>query len=599
MALSGLGPSTVWKQFDALCAGDEIVRKEVRSLLNARFGVPPSSGVPEQPLPLPLALFAGRFRATAYLGAGSFGDVYRVVDTRTGAVRALKKLRATDPRALAYFKSEFRLLTGRLPARGGPYPNIATLYELYEHDDEGWFFTMELVEGVNLLSYLRSRPPGQCFDAARHCLEQLVRGLGILHGELEILHRDLKPENILVAADGRLVLLDFSLAQTLTADPRRGTIAGTPEFMSPEQLDGGALTAASDWYAVGVLLYYALTGTSPFPATSPFHDRSRDSIVPPRTMHSETPEDLSNLCMSLLEADPVRRASGTDVLECLGRREPRVALHPQRTTPFVGRDEQIASLEAAFGRSAIAPVVVHLTGPSGIGKTSLIQKFVERASRDTTTLVLAGRCHYAESIRYKGLDGIVDELTLKLKEWSRTEFERVRPRGFSHLVQMFPVLGQLARDASVSESADSADARVRGWAALREMLGRIAERHRLILIVDDLQWCGDDGLIALASCSGLRTPRRRWRSWRIARKTWLRDGPADLAPKGGPMPSSSYSRARCPPTRSRWAVWRRPKRRGSLLRFRPRRSRRAPPRARRRRRWGIHSSFMKWRGGCA
>src|SRR5262249_41815528 len=133
------------------------------------------------------------------------------------------------------------------------HENLVALHEL--HADGGrWFFTMELVDGVPFLD--RVRPGGRLdSERLRDGLAQLARGLGRLH-DAGIVHRDLKPSNVLRGGDGRGVLRDFGLAAERPDEPWAGTAA----YLAPE----GPRTPAADWYAVGVMLYEALTGALPF-----------------------------------------------------------------------------------------------------------------------------------------------------------------------------------------------------------------------------------------------------------------------------------------------------------------------------------------------
>src|SRR3954467_9356071 len=126
---------------------------------------------------------------------------------------------------------------------------------------------MELVRGLSFVDYTRG--PGQARrsdDRTVHALRQLVDGVSALHRSGK-LHRDIKPSNVLVTADGRVVILDFGLMTELvpaSAGAGSYAMAGTPAYMSPEEGSGATPSEASDWYAVGVTLYQALTGRMPF-----------------------------------------------------------------------------------------------------------------------------------------------------------------------------------------------------------------------------------------------------------------------------------------------------------------------------------------------
>src|SRR5262249_19908450 len=139
------------------------------------------------------------------------------------------------------------------------------------------------------------------------------------------LHRDIKPSNVLVTASGRVVLLDFGLVAEATPSdlgPNSAVaqLAGTPIYMSPEQLARRALSPASDWYSVGVMLYQALTGVTPHAARASdwveLAMRRKLAPPPPSAVRAGIPVDLEALCMRLLHPDPKARASGDDILRC-------------------------------------------------------------------------------------------------------------------------------------------------------------------------------------------------------------------------------------------------------------------------------------------
>ena len=177
-----------------------------------------------------------------------------------------------DPGSLFTFKREFRTLSEVV------HPNLVSPYELVAEGDQ-WYFTMELVPGRDLLDWVRD---GRDVDAViarnpvpalaelvdegrlRRALRQVAIGVSALHA-LGLLHRDLKPSNVLVRATGHVSILDFGLTVDLLE--RLSTqehTAGTLAYMAPEQMGGEPLGAPSDWYAIGIMLYEALTGRMPF-----------------------------------------------------------------------------------------------------------------------------------------------------------------------------------------------------------------------------------------------------------------------------------------------------------------------------------------------
>jgi tetratricopeptide (TPR) repeat protein len=336
------------------------------------------------------------------------------------------------------------------------------------------------------------------FLRLRGALRQLAEVLIELHAQGR-LHRDIKPSNVLVTLQGRVVLLDFGLSKEMEPRPdpetSDGHIVGTATYMAPEQAAGGAVTAASDWYAVGVMLYRALTGRLPH------HGRPLEILMakqrtdPPRPvdLFPDVPEELDRLCMDLLARHPSERPSGEEVLRLLGG----VATEPSRQTAggrlFVGREPQLAALRAAYTDVCQGDTVsVFVHGRSGVGKSALIQRFLDGLFDRGEAVVLSGRCYEQESVAYKAVDTLIDALCRYLRRLSRPEADALMPRDVSTLAHVFPVL---RRVDAVAEAPlrpqlvpDQLELRRRAFAALRELFQRIGDRRPLVLAIDDLQW---------------------------------------------------------------------------------------------------------------
>ena len=450
-----------------------------------------------------------RFVLKRRLGAGSFGVVYEAYDRQRSATVALKKLHQFAPDTLLRFKREFRTLADV------SHPHLVALHELFGEDDE-WFFTMELVPGTDFLSYVR--PAGLSLERLRPALSQLAEGVAALHAAGK-LHRDLKPLNVRVRPDGRVVLLDFGLVTEFVRDRWSDTATagfyGSPAYMAPEQSGGGALTVAADWYGVGAMLYEALTGRLPFVGTviEVLLEKQTGDPVPPQELAPGVPDDLAALSVRLLNRSPEARPSGAEVLRAIGGMpEPRdMALWTAEQVaamPFVGREAELAVLEDAFaavrsGRAAIACV----TGESGMGKTALVRRFLTRFGPERDAVVLTGRCYERESVPYKAMDPLIDTLTRVLTRLPRHEAAALMPRDVATLARVFPVLRDVEDIAEAPERSaplDLQELRRRAFGALRELLGRLADRRAVVLFIDDLQWGDADSARVLVEI--LRPP---------------------------------------------------------------------------------------------
>jgi len=431
----------------------------------------------------------GRFTLLRELGQGAFGVVFEAEDDRDGSRVALKLLRNEHPEWIYRFKREFRALADL------SHENLVRLDELTS-DAGRWYFTMELVRGLPFLEAVRAKP-----ERLTRAFADLARGLSALH-DAGKLHRDVKPSNVLVDERDRLVLLDFGLAMDLSQE-QSVMMAGTPYYMSPEQHGYAELTPASDWYALGVILYEALAGRGPFEGSIAqlVAQKRAGRVLPPSELGAVVPPELEALCLALLSVDPGARPSGPAILERLrGEAAPESRIEPAAAELFVGRALELAALRRAFDDSRQGtPVLALLAGASGMGKSAILKQFVDGIRREfPAAVVLSGRCYERETVPYKAIDGVVDELGRMLARLPPTEVAALLPRDVDALGQVFPVLRRIETISGARHraSVDRNEQRRRGMGALRELIARIADRQPLLIAVDDLQW-GDADSVAL------------------------------------------------------------------------------------------------------
>ena len=470
------------------------------------------------------------------------GVVHEALDAERGEHVAIKVLTNVNARSILRFKREFRAL------QEVQHPNLVTLGELVSEGDT-WFFTMELVRGDDFVSWCTSRPSavsrdeptapaasramperphrtpfrGRGFDERRlrSAMIELTTGLCALHDAQKI-HRDIKPSNVLVDGNGRVVVLDFGLVTDVEPDAEADAttdmvIVGTPTYMAPEQAASKPVGPAADWYSVGVLLFEVLTGDAPFAGGNVLDVlRRKQSEEPPApsTLASGVPADLDDLCVRLLKLDPNARPSGRQVLRALGalpERRNAASLPPTSLANgsiFVGREAEMARLSAAYQRTREGEcVTVLVRGESGLGKSRLARYFADTiALGDRNAVVLAGRCYERETVPYKALDGVIDAFGRFLSRIPIAEADSYLPTRPGALVQAFPVLRRVMGMSQTREQRriDPHEMRRGAFAAIREMLTRLAERRPVIVLIDDLQWADADSLAVLAEV--LRPP---------------------------------------------------------------------------------------------
>ncbi|MET0389393.1 MAG: serine/threonine-protein kinase, partial [Polyangiales bacterium] len=443
------------------------------------------------------------------------GTVYEAL--QDGSKVALKSLNRCSGEQIYRFKQEFRLLADV------SHPHVIKVRELVVEDDR-WFFTMELIDGVPIDRHARALAHAlglglertrtrEHFEQLRHLFHQLVEGVAAVH-RIGLIHRDLKPSNVLVERGGRVVILDFGLVSALTfggvGQTIDGAIAGTPGYLAPEVVLHGPVTPAADWYAVGVMLYEILTQQLPVrgAVSELLNKKATEDPAPPASLARDTPADLNELCCALLRRDPSQRPTTDQILALCRSWQRRVSVgytaHRTEQAPgcFIGRTRLLHDLTAAYRESEREPQLVVIEGASGTGKSALLTHFGEHLQLIDDPVVLAGRCYERERVPYKGLDAIIDAFTRMLLRLSTEQAAQLLPRRIGCLARIFPALLRVELFQKVAQSERVPDEPLelqRGAVgALREMLSRLADQRPLVLLIDDLHWADADGSRLLA-----------------------------------------------------------------------------------------------------
>jgi serine/threonine protein kinase len=330
----------------------------------------------------------GRYEIVGILGSGGMGRVYSARDPELGRMVAIKFL---APEFAASRPAVDRLVREAKAASALNHPHIVTVYEVIRAaDDIG--IVMELIEGVSLRSFC-GKPQEISQVIQWGC--QIASALAAAH-QRKIIHRDIKPENLMVRQDGILKVLDFGLARHIDTDgqTRSGQssmmLAGTLNYMAPEQTRAEPATSAGDVFSLGLVLYELATGTHPFDAGSPIdtaHAIGHAQPKRPSSVNRGVPAALDAALLGMLEKDPARRPSAIQAGERLSG------------TPALG-----ARTTSRQARWLAASVVTCLT--AGVAVWLLRERSAAHTGTITTlTTTLPGSAKALKITPFASLDG--------------------------------------------------------------------------------------------------------------------------------------------------------------------------------------------------
>jgi eukaryotic-like serine/threonine-protein kinase len=265
--------------------------------------------------------FAGRYQLLEMIGEGGSASVFRAQDKELDEPVALKLFRpmgqAESEDVIARFKLELSL------SRLLSHPNIVRLFDLGLA--AGWrYLTMELLEGTDLNTTLINHGKPIGLKQGLGWMEQVCAGLKAAH-ERGVIHRDIKPHNLFLTNDGTVKVMDFGIAKKMHSPgvTVAGMVRGTPEFISPEQINNfSAVTHLTDLYALGATAYTIFTGQPPFvydELTKLLYAQANTPPLPPRVKNPELPEALDALILRMLEKNPAARPQSAGEVEALFR----------------------------------------------------------------------------------------------------------------------------------------------------------------------------------------------------------------------------------------------------------------------------------------
>jgi hypothetical protein len=371
---------------------------------------------------VPQSFAGGRYEVKRFLGEGGKKRVYLAHDTKLDrdVALALIKTDGLDQEGLARIRREAQAM-GRL----GDHPHIVSVHDIGEENDHPYIVTQFMpggdVEGLIAQATDHRIPLSQAMRIA----DQVCRALEYAHGR-GIVHRDLKPGNVWLSDEGTAKLGDFGLALALDRSrlTQAGMMVGTVRYMPPEQATGGEVTARSDLYALGAMLYELATGRPPFVGDESVAIITQHLNTPPvaPSWHvPDIPPALETLILRLLEKDPAKRpASAREAREMLAGIDPSSQMgekagatpsplrgegggegrgpSPLYRRTFVGREAELRQAQTAFDQAGSGGgSLLMVVGEPGIGKTALCEQLATYvAVRGGRTLV--GHCYEEGSL---------------------------------------------------------------------------------------------------------------------------------------------------------------------------------------------------------
>ncbi|MDO9020003.1 MAG: AAA family ATPase [Myxococcales bacterium] len=542
----------------------------------------------------------GPYRVESVIGQGGMGVVYRAVHQETGAVVALKTVRVTNADLRASIRREV------LALRKVTHPDVVRIEEVGVNDVGPWY-SMELLHGETLrdqmsrrwglgLDGMLSQPDDPTADLSRRhgggqspgaasratsapagprpmaacgaldetltLFRRLCVPLAFVHGQ-GVVHRDMKPANVFLRVDGAPVLMDFGVVATAHGAGGREVVdvssqmVGTTGYMAPEQISGQRVDARCDLYALGCMLYEALTGAVPFVGRTAMEVVGMHLMKapePPSHRVDGVPPALDDLVLRLLAKSPRDRVGyADDVAQALWEiSRARQGDEARATAPvvspsaylyrpgIVGREEVLAVLrERLGGLEQGRGGIVLLGGESGVGKTRIVAEVAQHATRNHA-LVVAGECvslpraagaapgratgssgSRAGSSNDAGVEGRGSAL-----QPLRGLFQAIADRcsddgaatfarwvgGWARVLALYePSLAAVPGFDDLPPLAElpAPAARRRALEAVRDTLAAVSRDEPLLLVIDDLQWADDLTIALLATLSPAFFERHR------------------------------------------------------------------------------------------
>ena len=439
-----------------------------------------------------------RYRILEPIGKGGMGEVFLAEDSeleRKVALKFLPEALQSDATALTRLRREAKA------AAALDHPYICKVYELGETEDGRAFIAMEYVEGETLASRME-RDPLSLRDAL-HAACEMAEALEAAHAR-NIVHRDLKPANVMLGHNGHVKVTDFGLAKEIRSQgtdseavTRSGTLAGTPGYMSPEQLRGEVVDGRSDLFAFGVVLQELLTGAHPFKKNSGAETIAAILKELP-TGQESLPAALQPLVARLLS----KRAEDRPLLSEIRTELERLVEHPgrmqasaTRRRPFVGREAEISELRGLVDRLRSGEGgLVLIGGEPGIGKTRLSEEVLFHA-REQGYLTLEGHSYETETVQpYLPW---VEGLEMAARVVPSDPFREALGESAPEIAKLMPELRRSYEDISEPIPLPPEQQRRYLFNSFQEFVDRLSHKSPLVWLLDDLHWADESSLLLL------------------------------------------------------------------------------------------------------
>lgn len=441
------------------------------------------------------------------IGRGGMGVAFRGRDLRLGRLVCLKVLHVEQKHSS---KSLSRLRREARTIGAMNHPNLCTLYDVQEVDGSPCLI-LEWIEGATLRDACRGEND---FDKLLSTFGQIASAMDAAH-RAGVVHRDLKPENVMIRHDGLVKVLDFGLArleeiESSTVDhslseTAEGVILGTAKYMSPEQARGEKATSASDIFSLGIMLYEVASGRHPFPGEvipTILHSIITQDPTPLNELEPNLPLDVCELVQHMLCKFPAGRPTAAEVVECLTKikhsANPTLfhwqSIDSSNDSPLlVGRSEETLMMhQACEAVAAGRGSYLCFSGEPGIGKTTLVEAYIEQMTSRHLIFTATARCsqRLANGDDYLPiLDAIEDLCTHPENEVVRSLLKSTAPSWYNLIAS---INDTLASTVTLSNSPS------RMKREFRAFIAELAKTRPVVLFIDDVHWLDESSVELLA-----------------------------------------------------------------------------------------------------